>query len=145
MRNSGQRNIEMNLASCGGGFGGRDHTPFLLYVALAAMAFPIAPSGFANNWFAEQFQSGIKRHAFVGLNDLIGVDRATGKIVGSGGRSRLGWRRPPATSSAQVASVGANAALRRLLRAKSRRHHVFLSLAWRHRGFDRAATGRCRP
>ena len=32
--------INSNFAYCGGGFGGRDHTPFPLYVALAAMFFP---------------------------------------------------------------------------------------------------------
>src|SRR5207245_5568204 len=31
--------INTNFASCGGGFGGRDHTPFPLYIALAAMFF----------------------------------------------------------------------------------------------------------
>jgi CO/xanthine dehydrogenase Mo-binding subunit len=53
--------INMNFAYCGGGFGGRDHTPFPLYAALAAMFFPDRPVGLANNRF-EQFQSGIKRH-----------------------------------------------------------------------------------
>jgi CO/xanthine dehydrogenase Mo-binding subunit len=35
--------INTNFASCGGGFGGRDSTPFPLYVALAAMFFPNRP------------------------------------------------------------------------------------------------------
>ena len=72
--------INTNFASCGGGFGGRDHTPFPLYVALAAMFFPDRPVRLANNRF-EQFQLGIKRHAFK-IRTRIGVDRATGKIVG---------------------------------------------------------------
>ena len=55
--------IEMNVAYCGGGFGGRDHTPFPLYVALATIAFPDRPVRLANSRF-DQFQSGIKRHAF---------------------------------------------------------------------------------
>jgi CO/xanthine dehydrogenase Mo-binding subunit len=72
--------INSNFAYCGGGFGGRDHTPFPLYVALAAMFFPNRPVRLANNRF-EQFQSGIKRHAFK-MRTRIGVDRATGKMVG---------------------------------------------------------------
>src|SRR5262249_52433192 len=32
--------INANFAYCGGAFGGRDNTPFPLYVALAAMFFP---------------------------------------------------------------------------------------------------------
>jgi CO/xanthine dehydrogenase Mo-binding subunit len=36
--------IEMNFAYCGGGFGGREHTPFPLYLALAAIASPGRPS-----------------------------------------------------------------------------------------------------
>ena len=100
--------IDMNFAYCGGGFGGRDHTPFPLYVALAAMVFPDRPVRLANNRF-DQFQSGIKRHAF-NIRTQIGVDRATGKIVAfaadhasdGGGLANF---------SANVASVAANAAL----------------------------------
>jgi CO/xanthine dehydrogenase Mo-binding subunit len=100
--------INANCASCGGGFGGRDHTPFPLYVALAGMFFPNRPVRLANNRF-EQFQFGIKRHAFK-MRTQIGVDRATGKIVGfaadhaldGGGLANFGG---------QVASVGALAAL----------------------------------
>jgi len=100
--------IDMNFAYCGGGFGGRDHTPFPLYLALAAMVFPDRPVRLANNRF-DQFQSGIKRHAF-SIRTRIGVDRATGKIVGfaadhasdGGGLANF---------SANVATVGANAAL----------------------------------
>jgi CO/xanthine dehydrogenase Mo-binding subunit len=72
--------INTNSAYCGGGFGGRDHTPFPLYVALAAMFFPNHPVRLANNRY-EQFQSGIKRHAFK-MRTQMGVDRLTGKIVG---------------------------------------------------------------
>ncbi|MGZ3348932.1 MAG: xanthine dehydrogenase family protein molybdopterin-binding subunit [Xanthobacteraceae bacterium] len=71
--------INTNSAYCGGGFGGRDHTPFPLYVALAAVFFPNRPVRLANNRF-EQFQSGIKRHAFK-IRTQMGVDRATGKMV----------------------------------------------------------------
>jgi CO/xanthine dehydrogenase Mo-binding subunit len=100
--------INTDFAYCGGGFGGRDHTPFPLYVALAAMFFPDRPVRLANNRF-EQFQSGIKRHAFK-MRTRIGVDRATGKIIGfaadhasdGGGLANF---------SANVATVGANAAI----------------------------------
>src|SRR5215813_5441810 len=72
--------INSNFASCGGAFGGRDQTPFPLYVALAAMFFPNRPVRLANNRY-EQFQSGTKRHAFK-IRTRIGVDRATGKMIG---------------------------------------------------------------
>src|SRR5215510_4121863 len=72
--------INTNFGYCGGAFGGRDYTPFPLYVAVAAMFFPNRPVRLANNRF-EQFQSGIKRHAFK-IRTWIGVDRATGKMIG---------------------------------------------------------------
>jgi len=55
--------IHTHFAHLGGGFGGRDHTPMPLYIALAAMFFPDRPVRLANNRY-EQFQSGIKRHPF---------------------------------------------------------------------------------
>src|SRR5260370_6411194 len=64
----------------GGGFGGRDHTPFPLYVALAAIFLPGRPVRLAHDRY-QQFQGGIKRHAFK-MRTRIGVDRATGKISG---------------------------------------------------------------
>ena len=100
--------ISANCASCGGGFGGRDHTPFPLYVALAGMFFPNRPVRLANNRF-EQFQLGIKRHAFK-MRTQIGVDRATGKIVGFAADHALDGG-GLANFSGQVASVGALAAL----------------------------------
>ena len=100
--------INTQFAYMGGGFGGRDHTPFPLYVALAAMFFPGHPVRLANNRY-EQFQSGIKRHAF-SLHTRMGVDRATGKIFAfaadhvlhAGGLTNF---------SPSVATVGATAAL----------------------------------
>ena len=100
--------INMQFAYMGGGFGGRDHTPFPLYVALAGMFFPGRPVRLANNRY-EQFQSGIKRHA-VSMHTRMGVDRATGKIFAfaadhvlhAGGLSNF---------SPHVATVGAVAAL----------------------------------
>src|ERR671936_1457911 len=100
--------INTNFASCGGGFGGRDHTPFPLYVALAGMFFPNRPVPLANNRF-EQFQLGVKRHAFK-MRTQIGVDRATGKMVGFAADHALDGG-GLANYSATVASVGANAAL----------------------------------
>ena len=70
--------INTQFAYLGGGFGGRDHTPFPLYVALAAMFFPGRPVRLAHDRY-QQFQGGIKRHAFK-MRTRIGVDRATGKI-----------------------------------------------------------------
>jgi CO/xanthine dehydrogenase Mo-binding subunit len=100
--------INTRFAYTGGSFGGRDHTPFPLYVALAAMFFPGQPVRLANNRY-EQFQSGIKRHGF-SMRTWMGVDRATGKIFAfaadhvlhAGGLMNF---------SHHVAAVGANAAL----------------------------------
>jgi CO/xanthine dehydrogenase Mo-binding subunit len=100
--------ISTNFAYCGGGFGGRDHTPFPLYVALAAMFLPDRPVRLANNRF-EQFQSGIKRHAFK-MRTRIGVDRATGKKIGFAADHALDGG-CLANYSASVATVAANAAL----------------------------------
>jgi CO/xanthine dehydrogenase Mo-binding subunit len=72
--------IKTLFAYMGGGFGGRDHTPFPLYVALAALFLPGRPVRLAHDRY-QQFQGGIKRHAFK-MRTRIGVDRATGKISG---------------------------------------------------------------
>jgi CO/xanthine dehydrogenase Mo-binding subunit len=70
--------INTQFTYLGGAFGGRDHTPFVLYVALAAMFFPGKPVRLAHDRY-QQFQGGIKRHA-IKMHSRIGVDRATGKI-----------------------------------------------------------------
>jgi CO/xanthine dehydrogenase Mo-binding subunit len=72
--------IKTLFAYMGGGFGGRDHSIMPLYIVLAAMFFPDRPVRLAINRY-EQFQSGIKRHAFK-IRTRIGIDRATGKISG---------------------------------------------------------------
>jgi CO/xanthine dehydrogenase Mo-binding subunit len=72
--------IKTLFAYMGGGFGGRDHTPFPLYVALAAVFLPGRPVRLAHDRY-QQFQGGIKRHAFK-MRTRIGIDRATGKITG---------------------------------------------------------------
>jgi CO/xanthine dehydrogenase Mo-binding subunit len=71
--------INTRFAYVGGGFGGRDHTPFPIYVAVAGMFFPGRPVRLAHDRY-QQFQGGIKRHAFK-MHTRIGVERATGKIV----------------------------------------------------------------
>src|SRR5713226_4150093 len=72
--------IKTLFAYMGGGFGGRDHTPFPFYVALAALFLPGRPVRLAHDRY-QQFQGGIKRRAFK-MRTRIGVDRATGKISG---------------------------------------------------------------
>jgi CO/xanthine dehydrogenase Mo-binding subunit len=66
--------IVSHFAYVGGGFGGRDHTPFPLYVALASVFFPGRPVRLAHDRY-QQFQGGIKRHAFK-MRTRIGVERA---------------------------------------------------------------------
>jgi len=100
--------INTHFAYMGGGFGGRDHTPFPLYVALAAMFFPGRPVRLANNRY-EQFQSGIKRHGF-SLRTRMGVDRATSKIFAFAADHVL-HAGGLANFSPHVATVGAVAAL----------------------------------
>src|SRR5215472_14500011 len=100
--------INTHFAYCGGAFGGRDYTPFPLYVAVAAMFFPNRPVRLANNRF-EQFQSGIKRHAFK-IRTRSGVDRATGKMIGFAADHALDGG-GLANFSADVATVAATTAL----------------------------------
>jgi CO/xanthine dehydrogenase Mo-binding subunit len=71
--------INAQFAYVGGGFGGRDHTPFVLYTALAAMFFSDRPVRLAHDRY-QQFQAGIKRHP-IKMRSRIGIDRATGKIL----------------------------------------------------------------
>jgi CO/xanthine dehydrogenase Mo-binding subunit len=71
--------INAQFAYVGGGFGGRDHTPFVLYTALAAMFFADRPVRLAHDRY-QQFQGGIKRHA-IKMRSRIGIDRATGRIL----------------------------------------------------------------
>ncbi len=73
------KHIQVNCAHMGGGFGGRDHTPFILYTTLAGMFFPGRPVRLAHDRF-QQFQAGIKRHA-IKFQSRIGVSRTTGKIM----------------------------------------------------------------
>ena len=100
--------IKTLFAYMGGGFGGRDHTPFPLYVALAAVFLPGRPVRLAQDRY-QQFQGGIKRHAFK-IRTHIGVDRATGKISGFAADHVLDGG-GLANFSANIASVGAIGAI----------------------------------
>src|SRR6267142_407164 len=100
--------IKTLFAYMGGGFGGRDHTPFPPYVALAAIFLPGRPVRLAHDRY-QQFQGGIKRHAFK-MRTRIGVDRATGKISGFAADHVLDGG-GLANFSVNVASVGATAAI----------------------------------
>jgi CO/xanthine dehydrogenase Mo-binding subunit len=100
--------INAHFASAGGGFGGRDHTPFPLYVALAAMFLPSRPVRLGYDRY-QQFQAGIKRHAFK-MHTRIGVDRASGKIFAFAADHVLDGG-GLANFSGTVAKVGALAAI----------------------------------
>jgi CO/xanthine dehydrogenase Mo-binding subunit len=100
--------INTHFAYVGGGFGGRDHTPFPIYVALAGMFFPGRPVRLAHDRY-QQFQGGIKRHAFK-MHTRIGVERATGKIVAFAA-DHVSDGGGLANYSINVATVAANAAL----------------------------------
>jgi CO/xanthine dehydrogenase Mo-binding subunit len=100
--------INMQFAYMGGGFGGRDHTPFPLYVTLAAMFLPDRPVRLAHDRY-QQFQGGIKRHPFK-MRTRIGIDRASGKIFAFAADHELDGG-GLANYSASVAAVSATAAL----------------------------------
>jgi CO/xanthine dehydrogenase Mo-binding subunit len=100
--------IKAHFAYMGGGFGGRDHTPFPLYVALAAIFLPGRPVRLAHDRY-QQFQGGIKRHAFK-MRTRIGVDRATGKITAFAADHVLDGG-GLANFSSSVATVSATAAI----------------------------------
>ena len=101
------KNINAQFAYVGGGFGGRDHTPFPLYVALAAMFYPGHTVRLAHDRF-QQFQGGIKRHPFK-IRSQIGVDRASGLITAFAADHVLdgGGLMNYSTSVAVVAATGA--------------------------------------
>ncbi len=99
--------IHTLFASLGGSFGGRDHTPFPIYVALAGMFFPGKPVRLAHDRY-QQFQGGIKRHAFA-MRTQIGIDRATGLMTAFAADHVLDGG-GLANYSASVAVVGGTAA-----------------------------------
>ena len=130
---SGRTGSTPHFAYVGGGFGGRDHTPFPLYVALAAMFFPDRPVRLAHDRY-QQFQAGIKRHAFK-MQSTIGIDRATGKITRLRGRPRPRWRRA-CQLFGQRRRRGGDRRDRHLRRPESRRDHRRRPFARRHRRLD---------
>lgn len=73
------KDIVAHCAYVGGGFGGRDFSIFPLYAALAALFSPERPVRLANNRY-DQFQFGLKRHAF-NIRSRIAVDKASGRIT----------------------------------------------------------------
>src|ERR1700730_605735 len=72
--------VEGHFAHCGGGFRGRDHTPFIFYTTLAAMFFPGRPVRLAHDRY-QQFQGGIKRHP-IKMRSRIDDDHATRQMQG---------------------------------------------------------------
>ena len=100
--------IDAQFCYIGGGFGGRDHTTFPLYVALAAMFFPGRAVRLAHDRF-QQFQAGIKRHAFK-MRTQLAVDRGTGRMIAFAADHELDGG-GLANYSASVALVGATSAI----------------------------------
>ena len=100
--------IHTQFASLGGSFGGKDHTPFPIYVALAGMFSPGKPVRLAHDRY-QQFQGGIKRHAFA-MRTQIGIDRATGLMTAFAADHVLDGG-GLANYSASVATVGGTAAI----------------------------------
>lgn len=96
--------IDAHFAYIGGGFGGKDHTIVPLYVAVAGMFADGRPVRLALDRF-QQFQFGLKRHAFT-VDSVLGVDADSGAfqalsidlVCDGGGRANF---------SASVADVGA--------------------------------------
>jgi CO/xanthine dehydrogenase Mo-binding subunit len=73
------KEIVAHCAETGGAFGGKDHTIYPLYVALAGLFSPDRPVRLANDRY-DQFQFGLKRHALTAKSRLA-VDRASGRIA----------------------------------------------------------------
>lgn len=81
-RNAAGKVVDKIVAHCayvGGAFGGKDHTIYQLYVALAGLFSPDRPVRLANDQF-DQFQFGIKRHA-VTMRSRMVVERTSGRIT----------------------------------------------------------------
>jgi CO/xanthine dehydrogenase Mo-binding subunit len=102
------RDVVAHCAYVGGGFGGRDFSIFPLYAALAALFSPGRPVRLAN-LRNDQFQFGLKRHAF-GIRSRIAVDRASGRITAFASDQDLDGGGLANLSSA-VALVGAAATI----------------------------------
>src|SRR5262245_5352914 len=110
-KNAAEQAVATIVAHCayvGGAFGGKDHTIYQLYVALAGLFSPDRPVRLANDRY-DQFQFGIKRHA-VGTRSRMAVDRTTGRIVAFASDQDLDGG-GLANLSAAVAFVGATASI----------------------------------
>ena len=89
----------------GGGFGGKDHTPYPYYGMIASL-YSDKPVRMANDRY-EQFQSGIKRHPFV-MKNRLAFDKKTKKIKGFIANIKVdGGGRENFTSSVTMVGVGA--------------------------------------
>ena len=89
-RAGGQGRSSTHCAEVGGAFGGKDHTIYPLYVALAGLFSPGRPVRLANDRY-DQFQFGIKRHALDRAQPHGGGPRERpdhGVRVGPGSRRR---------------------------------------------------------
>ncbi len=84
--------INAHFAHMGGGFGGRDHTPFPLYVALAAMFLPGRPVRLAHDRY-QQFQAASN-----------GIRSRCARASASTGRPAGSRRSRPTTSSTAAVS-----------------------------------------
>ena len=98
----------VHCADVGGGFGGKDHTIYPLYVALAGLFSPGRPVRLANDRF-DQFQLGIKRHAIT-MRSRMAIDRTRGRITAFAADQDLDGG-GLANLSAAVAFVGASASI----------------------------------
>jgi CO/xanthine dehydrogenase Mo-binding subunit len=110
-KNSAGKMVDRIVAHCayvGGAFGGKDHTIYQLYVALAGLFAPDRPVRLANDRF-EQFQFGIKRHA-VTVRSRMAVERTSGRIAAFAADQDLDGG-GLANLSAAVAFVGATASV----------------------------------
>ncbi|GAB4197727.1 MAG: xanthine dehydrogenase family protein molybdopterin-binding subunit [Wenzhouxiangellaceae bacterium] len=102
----GIKNIVVHSAFIGGGFGGKDHTIFPYYGAIASLFADGRPVLLANDRY-EQFQAGLKRHPFV-MHNQLAFDQRNGRIQALRSDMELdgGGRR---NYSSTVAMVGASA------------------------------------
>lgn len=66
------KTVQLNCCYPGGGFGGRDHSDFPLYLAMAAVYADGKPVRIVYSRF-DQFQAGIKRHAAT-VTETLAVD-----------------------------------------------------------------------
>ena len=103
---NGIKNIVVQSAFVGGGFGAKDHSIFPYYGAVASMLADGHPVYLAHDRF-EQFQAGLKRHQFI-MKNRLAFNKETGKIqaLQSDMHSDGGGR---ANFSGTVAMVGASA------------------------------------